>query len=232
MKWRVRCLLLFAILAGSFSTNGTAGYALVVDDGTQELTPVYITTHTQGQNFTFVRAAFWVWDAKQSVELPASGEISVNGFKLKKEFSQGSFSYVGDVPVTGGKVTFRLVRGNGAVMEHSFELPLLDIPEYPKTYMPYASLRVPVRYGPPTPGETVIAMDLETPHLWFPFESRAEGDNVEFTPILHLNLPSGTYPATICRQQTIPLRDLSNATSTGWVVSSDVREFMIEIVNK
>ncbi|MEI7614051.1 MAG: hypothetical protein WCK63_14210 [Betaproteobacteria bacterium] len=200
----------------------------VLDDGVTDITPVYVMTHSQENSFTFVRADFWFISAKKSVKLQESGSVSVNGVELRGEPSKG-YSYVGNIPVTEGKITFRVVRGEGQVLEHTFELPVLDILEFPKTYQPYEPIQVPVKYTAASVGETVINMNIEVPGRNFPFNSRIAPDHVLLNPIIKVPLPKGTFSAKIYRQHRTPLKEISNS-KTGWAVATNSRSFTIDIL--
>jgi hypothetical protein len=211
--------------------NSSHAEAWVVDDGVSEITPVYVMTHTQGQSYTFVRADFWNWETKKSVKLQTNGSISVNGIELKAESGQrGSITYVGNIPISEGIFTFKLTRSAQKIMEHIFETPPLNISEFPKSYRPFDSLRVPVDYKP-TVGTTVYNMQIHFPQRNFDLTGNIKGTHIEFSPIIKVPLPSGTFEAAIYRQQRTPLRDISDATKTGWAVASNRKLFLIKVEN-
>lgn len=233
MKRRDICLYIGTALTGSLGVmKNSNAEAWVMDDGESEITPIYTMTHTDGRDFTFVRADFWFWEAKKSVKLSSTGSITVNGIELKGERdSKGTFSYVGNIPVTEGELTFKLVRNPSRTMAHSFDLPKLGILEYPANYRPHEPIRVPVKYVPPALGKTTFDMIMHTPQRAFDLVSRIQGDYLEFMPIIKLPLPAGTFEATIFKQHRTPLRDISDASKTGWAVASNGRNFKIEILD-
>jgi hypothetical protein len=232
MRRRDILLYLCAVFACNLGImNNVNAASWVIDDGISEITPIYTMTHTYGQDFTFVRADFSYLTAKKTVKLQATGAISVNGVELKSEPGQsGTITYVGNIPLTEGKLTFKLVRSPTQMMEHSFELPILDVVAYPKSYRPHEPVRVPVRYVPSEVGTTVFNMVIHTSQRDFYFKSQIGSDYVEFLPIINVPLPAGTFEARIYRQQKTLLRDVSDANKTGWAGASNGRNFMIDVL--
>jgi hypothetical protein len=212
--------------------NKSNAESWVIDDGISQITPIYTMTHTYDTDFTFVRADFWFWEAKKSVKLQATSAISVNGVELKGEPGlRGTITYVGKVPITEGKLTFKLIRSPNQTMEHSFELPALDILEYPKSYRPHEPVRVPAKYMASSVGTTSFGMVIHTPQRDFDLKGHIGNDYIEFRPIIKVPLPVGTFEAKIYRQQQTPLRDVLDATKTGWAVASNGRNFKMEILD-
>ncbi|BBB65692.1 hypothetical protein UNDYM_1439 [Undibacterium sp. YM2] len=206
--------------------------AWVIDDGESEITPIYTMTHTDGQDFTFVRADFWFWDSKKSIKLAPTGSITVNGIELKGESGlRGTITYVGKVPLTEGELTFKLIRNAKQSMTHTFVLPTLNILEYPKSYKPHESIRVPVKHTLSALGKTTYDMIIRTPQREFDLTSQIQGDYLDFIPIIKLPLPVGIFEARIFKQHRTPLRDISDASKTGWAVASNGKNFKVEILD-
>lgn len=204
----------------------------VIDDTETEIMPVYVMTHTDGQDFTFVRADFWFPQTKKSVKLSSVGVITVNGIELKGERdSMGTYSYVGNIPVTEGILTFKLIRNPNKTMEHSFKLPTLDILDYPKSYTPHETIKVPLKYAVPAVDTTVFNMRIQTPQNVLNLNSKIRSDYLEFSPIIKVPLPVGTFDARIYKQERTPLKDISDASKIGWGVASKGHNFKIEILD-
>ncbi len=229
MRRREICVYLGAIFAGGIGVMEKANAeAWVIEDGLSEMTPVYIMTHKHGEDFAFVRANFWYWEAKKSVKLITPGAISVNGVDLNAEITPGGISYVGNVPLFDGKFAFKLARLNHQSIEHIFELPSLDI-EIPKSYRPPEPVKVPIRYGSPAVVDDAFVMNIKFPEREFSLKGQIGIDEIDFFPIIKVPLPAGRFEANVFRQRRIPLKDISNATKTGWAVASNSRNFTIEV---
>ncbi|MFZ6680948.1 hypothetical protein [Undibacterium sp. Tian12W] len=233
MKRRDIGIYIGMVLAGSLGImSNSNAQSWVIDDAETEIMPIYTMTHTDGQEFTFVRAGFWFHETKKSVKLSSVGVITVNGIELKGEQgSTGTYSYVGNIPVTEGILTFKLVRNPNKTMEHSFKLPTLDILDYPKSYTPYETIKVLLKYAVPAVDTTTFNMYIRTPQRTLDLNSKIRSDYLEFSPIIKVPLPTGTFEAKIYKQERTPLKDISDASKIGWGVASNGRNFKIEILD-
>jgi hypothetical protein len=229
------------LLAGGLSgctamttTNSQAQSRMVVDDGVSEITPVYVMTHNESQSSTFVRADYYFYDAKKDVELRPGASIKVNGIELQRDPKE-SVSYIGNIPMPHGLLTFEFARMPGRVIKHSFVLPELDIVEMPKIYRVGEMLAVAVNHRSPRSGvaKDTYGLDLRGHNGLYEFASEPAGlSRMVFRPILkNVGFPSGLFNAHLYRQQRTPLKDLSSDLQTGWAVASRSRDFKIEVVN-
>lgn len=233
MKRRDISIYIGMALTGSLGVmRNSNAQSWVIDDAETEIMPVYVMTHTDGQDFTFVQADFWFPQTKKSVKLSSVGVITVNGIELKGERdSMGTYSYVGNIPVTEGILTFKLVRNQNKTMEHSFKLPALDILDYPKSYTPHETIKVPLKYAVPAVDTIIFNMRIQTPQNVLNLNSKIRSDYLEFSPIIKVPLPVGTFEARIYKQERTPLKDISDASKIGWGVASNGRNFKIEILD-
>jgi len=233
---RKSLLLLAGGLSGctAMTTMSTQAQSkMVVDDGTSEITPVYVMTHNEGEFSTFVRADFYFYDDKKEVELRPDASIKVNGIELQRDPKE-LVSYIGRIPMPHGLLTFEFTRAPGKVIKHSFALPELDIVELPKTYRVGETLTVGVNHRSSRAGvmRDTYGLHLQSSSGRFPFTNGvADQARIVFKPILDVGFASGPSTARIYRQQRTPLRDLSSELQTGWAVASRSRDFTIEVVS-
>ncbi len=228
------------LLAGGLSgctamttTNSQAQSKMVVDDGTSEITPVYVMTHNESRSSTFVRADFYFYDAKKDVELRPGASIKVNGIELQRDPKE-LVSYIGNIPVPHGLLTFEFTRNPSKIIKHSFALPELEVVEVPKLYRVGEKLTIAIKRRPPRAGvaSDTYNLDLRGNGRYTFAEESSDGSRIVFRPILkNVGFPSGPATAYIYRQQRTPLRDLSSDLQTGWAVASRSRDFTIEVVN-
>jgi hypothetical protein len=229
-------LLLAGGLTGSKAmteTNTQTQSRKVVDDGVSEITPVYVMTHNESEPYTFVRADFYFYDAKKDVEILPGASIKVNGVELQRDPKE-LVSYIGNIPISRGLLTFEFARTPGKVIEHSFALPELEIIEFPRTYR--AGETLTVRVNPRAPRTGVIRdahrMAIYAGKIYYPFDQKLTVEQeIVFDPIhKKIELPIGSMKADIFRQQRTPLKNLSNEFQSGWAVASRSRDFKIEVV--
>jgi hypothetical protein len=208
---------------------------LVVDDGISEITPVYVMTRNESKSSTFVRADYYFYDAKKEVELSTGASIKVNGIALQPD-PKDKVSYIGNIPIPHGLLTFEFERTPGQIIKHSLAMPELDIVEFPKTYRVGENLTIAVNHRPPRPGVARDSYGLDIlagegrGRYDFAIEE-AGSPRMAFKPILNIGFPSGFYPAHLFRQQRTPLKDISSDLKTGWAVASMSRDFTIEVIN-
>jgi len=233
---RKSLLLLAGGLSGCTAMTTTSTQAqskMVVDDGTSEITPVYVMTHNESQSSTFVRADFYFYDAKKDVELRPGASIKVNGIELQRDPKELA-SYIGTIPMPHGLLTFEFTRTPGKAIKHSFALPELEIVEAPKLYRVGEKLTITVNHRSPRAGVASDTYNVDirgNGRYTFATES-SDGSRIVFRPILkNVGFPSGPATAYIYRQQRTPLRDLSSDLQTGWAVASRSRDFAIEIAD-
>ena len=213
------------------TTNSNAHSKMIMDDGTSEITPVYVMTHNESQSSTFVRADYYFYDAKKDVELRPGASIRVNGIELQRDPKELA-SYIGNIPMPHGLLTFEFARTPGQVIQHSFALPELEIVELPTVYRAGEMLTVLVNPQPPRAGVSNDRYGLyfHSSSGRFPFANHVAGDaRIIFKPVLNVGLTPESSKARIYRQQRTPLKDISNALQTGWAVASRSRDFKIEI---
>jgi hypothetical protein len=220
--------------AAMTTTNIQGQSRMVVDDGISEITPVYVITHNESQSSTFVRADFYFYDAKKEVELQPGASIKVNGIELQHD-PKTLASYIGNIPMPHGLLTFEFMRTPGKVIKHSFALPELDIAEFPNFYRVGEQLAIVVNPRASRPGveKDIYGVDIQGNQGLYGFVSEPAGSlRMIFRPILkNVGFPSGLHEAHIFRQQRTPLKNLSNDLQTGWAVASRSRDFTIEVVN-
>lgn len=232
MKRRDFCLFLGAaiVLTPVAMASDQAG-TWVVDDGATDITPVYIMTHTEGESFTFVRATFSYWQAKKYVELEPSGSIAVNG-QLLIGISEkpGEYSYTGKVAVSpSGIYRFDFVRTVEKKFSHTFELPSLKLVEYPVKINRNAVIQARLATGATVGNDESLSLQILVPQNRFGMPGTVVGDMVTFENIRRTLLPIGKFDAKIISQIRTPLRNISDAFTTGWAVASHSKKFMVDI---
>ncbi len=207
---------------------------VVLDDGTSELTPAYVVTHTSGRPTMFVRADYFLWDRNRDVELLPEARVTVNGHPLRMDANPADFpSYVADVPARP-EIEYELVRRVGQEpVQHLLELPYLQIDHMTLPYREGGSFRVSMRAGPKTgPGviEDIVGMLVLGP-VGETQLRRADGSawpDLILVPYQRSSLPPGDYNARIYRQQRVSLNRISKSRS-GWAVISHIAEFVLPV---
>lgn len=202
-----------------------------VDDGMTDITPSYTMTHTEGESFTFVRATFFYWQAKQYVELNSAGSITVNG-ELLTGISEkpGAYSYTGKVVVSpSGTYRFDLARTAEKKLSHTFALPSLKLVEYPLKINRNAAIQARLAAGATLGPDENLTLQILVPQNEFGMPGTAIGDLVTFKNIKGIMLPTGKFNSEIYSQVKTPLRNISDAFSTGWATASYSKKFMVEI---
>lgn len=205
---------------------------VALDDGTSELTPAYVVTHTSGRPTMFVRANYFFWDQNRDVELLPEARITVNGHPLSRD-PNSSTSMIADVPARP-EIEYELVRRVGQEpVQHLLELPYLQIDHMSLPYREGGLFRMSMRAGPKTgPGviEDSVNMTIFGPRGETRL-SRAESStwpDLTMVPNQRSSLPPGDYNARIYRQQRVSLNRISKSR-TGWAVISHGFEFVLPV---
>ncbi|SFP82649.1 hypothetical protein SAMN05443579_1162 [Variovorax sp. PDC80] len=234
---RRESFLFLAGLGGYAATTTTDTWAqsrVVVDDSTSEITPVYVATHNEAHSSVFVRADFYFHDIGKDVELLPGASINVNGIELQRDPKE-PVSYIGNVPMLNGPLTFEFARTPGRVVKHSIVLPELEIVELPRSYRKGGTLTVRAEPRPPRAevSRDVYRMAIHAGSIYYPFDRKLTTERgIVFDPIhKKIEIPVGYAKADIFRQQRTPLKNLSSELQSGWVVASRSRDFEIEVID-